>query len=193
MTRTEAARQCLAPTPGQTVGPFFTYALPYDDGPELVAPHAARALLLHGYVYDGHGNPIPDALVEIWQADERGEIPRKPGSLRRDGHTFTGFGRSPTDAAGHYQFYTVLPGLAAQAPHTAPFIAVVLFSRGLNHKLHTRIYLPDYAEVNAADVFLAALSEPERATLVAIRAEDSSLCHDIHLQGEQETVFIEFS
>lgn len=187
MMRTERA-----PTPGQTVGPFFGFALPYEGGQELIPPYHPRAVLLHGYLYDGQGDPVPDGLIEIWQADEKGEIPQKPGSLHRDGHTFTGFGRSATDAAGHYQFFTVIPGISAAAPDRAPFIAVVIFSRGLNHKLHTRIYLPDYAELTAADPFLAGLSESERATLIATRAEDGSLRHDFHLQGEKETVFLEF-
>jgi protocatechuate 3,4-dioxygenase alpha subunit len=193
MSSVDGTRQRLPPTPGQTVGPFFAIALPYDGGQQLVAPHDPRAMLLHGHLYDGRGDPIPDGVIEIWQADERGEIPRAPGSLHRDGHTFTGLGRSPTDAAGHFQFYTVLPGISAEAPEKAPFIAVAVFGRGLNHKLHTRIYLPHYAELNAVDPFLAGLDEQERATLVAIRAGDGSLCHDIHLQGEKETVFLEFS
>lgn len=181
-----------APTGGQTVGPFFDIGLPYAGGPCLVAPDDPRAVVLHGYLFDGHGEPIPDALLEIWQADERGAIPRAAGSLRRDGRTFTGFGRCPTDAAGRYRFHTVVPGVAPDAPRAAPFIAVIVFSRGLNHKLHTRIYLPDYAALNAADPFLAGLGAEERATLLAARDADGALRHDIRLQGERETVFLDF-
>jgi protocatechuate 3,4-dioxygenase alpha subunit len=147
---------------------------------------------LHGYLYDGHGDPVPDGLLEIWQADERGEIPRQPGSLHRIGHMFTGFGRAATDANGHYAFQTVLPGLAASTPGAAPFIALAVFSRGLNDKLHTRIYLPDYADLNAADSLLAGLTSAERGTLIATREADGALRHDIHLQGELETVFLAF-
>jgi protocatechuate 3,4-dioxygenase, alpha subunit len=82
-----------AATPGQTIGPFYGYALPYERGHELVPPAHARATRLHGTVYDGHGMPIPDALVEIRQADESGTVPVAEGSLRRDGMVFTGWGR----------------------------------------------------------------------------------------------------
>jgi protocatechuate 3,4-dioxygenase alpha subunit len=181
------------PTPGQTVGPFSDIGLPYAGGPQLVADDDPRAVRLHGYLYDGHGDPVPDGLLEIWQADERGKLPRQPGSLHRDGRTFTGFGRAATDANGHYQFQTVLPGVAASASGSAPFIALAVFSRGLNDKLHTRIYLPDYANLNAADPLLASLDDAERATLLAVREADGALRHDIHLQGELETVFLAFT
>src|SRR4249919_3676591 len=82
-----------APSPGQTVGPFFHFALPYDGDRALVAPGTPGAVLLHGVVYDGAGAPVPDALVEGWQADPDGTVVQRPGSLHRDGSTFTGFGR----------------------------------------------------------------------------------------------------
>jgi protocatechuate 3,4-dioxygenase, alpha subunit len=188
-----AASSRRIPTPGQTVGPFSDIGLPYAGGPQLVADDDPRAVRLHGYLYDGQGDPVPDGLLEIWQADERGEIPQTPGSLSRAEHAFTGFGRAATDAVGHYQFQTVLPGVATSAPDAAPFIALAVFSRGLNDKLHTRIYLPDYADLNAADPLLAGLSAAERATLFAVREVDGALRHDIHLQGEQETVFLAFT
>src|SRR5699024_10143875 len=75
-------------------GPFYGYALPYDHDSELVPAGSARAVRLHGVVYDGAGVPVPDALLEIWQPDENGTVPRATGSLRRDGFTFTGFGRA---------------------------------------------------------------------------------------------------
>jgi protocatechuate 3,4-dioxygenase alpha subunit len=187
-----AKRSELIPTPGQTVGPFSDIGLPYAQGPLLVSPADPRAVLLHGYLYDGHSDPVPDGLLEIWQADEHGQIPRKPGSLRRDGQTFTGFGRAATDAVGQYRFQTLLPGVVASSPHAAPFIALAVFSRGLNDKLHTRIYLPDYAQLNAADSWLSSLTEQERATLIATRDADGALRHDIHLQGQLETVFLAY-
>lgn len=180
----------LKPTAGQTVGPFYGFALPYEKGPELVPPYHPDAVLLHGVVYDGLGVGILDALVEIWQADGRGRISSQPGSLRRDGRTFTGFGRAATDPVGHYQFSTVVPGPIREG--AAPFIAVAVFARGLLDKLHTRIYLPENEEANARDPFLSSLSDAERATLVAVRDDDGNLRHDIHLQGEKETVFLEF-
>ncbi len=98
-----------APTPGQTVGPFFGYALPYDGGDRLVPLGHPGAIRLHGIVYDGAGVAIPDALIEIWQADDKGSIVAEPGSLRRDGYTFTGWGRAATDNTGRYSFTTLLP------------------------------------------------------------------------------------
>ena len=97
----------LTATPGQTIGPFYGYALPFDRGSDLVPPGSPDAIQFHGVVTDGAGNPVPDALLEIWQADADGAIPSATGSLRRDGWTFTGWGRAATDDAGHYSFSTV--------------------------------------------------------------------------------------
>ena len=99
----------MTATPGQTVGPFFHYALPYDGDRDLVPPGTPGALRLHGTVYDGAGAGVPDALVEIWQADPRGRVVQRAGSMRRDGHTFTGFGRASTDRTGAYGFTTLAP------------------------------------------------------------------------------------
>ena len=90
----------LTPTPGQTVGPFYGYALPFDGGENLVDRTHPQAVRLHGVVYDGNGDPVPDSLLEIWQADEHGRISQEPGSLIRDGYTFTGFGRQAVDNVG---------------------------------------------------------------------------------------------
>jgi protocatechuate 3,4-dioxygenase alpha subunit len=173
-------------TPGQTIGPFFGQALPYAGDSELVPAGRADAIRLHGQVLDGAGVPIPDALVEIWQADSDGVISRETGSIHRDGWTFTGWGRCETDRLGHYSFSTVLPGASAEGK--APFFAVVVFARGLLDKLLTRIYLPDHP-ANDADPLLSSLDADERATLVAT-ADAQGLRFDIHLQGERETVFL---
>ena len=90
----------LACTPGQTVGPFFHLALPYSGDSRLVSDAHAGAIRLHGTVYDGAGDAVPDALVELWQTGPDGRMVRREGSLRRDGETFTGWGRCATDAAG---------------------------------------------------------------------------------------------
>jgi protocatechuate 3,4-dioxygenase alpha subunit len=174
-------------TPGQTIGPFFGQALPYAGDSELVPPGRAGAIRLHGDVLDGDGVPIPDALVEIWQADADGVVPQQAGSLHRDGWTFTGWGRCSTDRTGHYSFSTVLPGATDEG--AAPFFAVVVFARGLLDRLFTRIYLPDHP-ANGADPLLASLAEEDRATLVAT-AEPTGLRFDIRLQGEGETVFLQ--
>ena len=174
-------------TPGQTIGPFYGQALPYDGDSDLVPPGRADAIRLHGVVYDGEGAAIPDALVEIWQADASGRVPREGGSLHRDGWTFTGWGRCSTDRTGHYSFSTVLPGRTEDG--SAPVFAVAVFARGLLDRLLTRIYLPDHP-ANAADPLLSTLPEKDRATLVA-SADATGLRFDIRLQGEGETVFLQ--
>ena len=173
-------------TPGQTIGPFYGQALPYEGDNRLVPPGRADAIRVHGHVLDGAGTPVPDALIEIWQADAAGRIPQVGGSIRRDEWTFTGFGRCSTDRTGHYSFSTVLPG--ATEDGAAPFFAVTVFARGLLDRLFTRIYLPGH-EGNASDPLLSALPEDERATLLATD-DAQGLRFDIHLQGERETVFL---
>lgn len=180
----------LPPTPGQTVGPFFGYALPYDGDGDLIDRAHPGSIRLHGTVRDGAGTPIPDAIIEIWQADADGTVPQRPGSLKRDGYTFTGFGREATDDAGHYTFTTVNPGATEQGK--APFIAVAVFARGLMHKLHTRAYLPEDTGTLASDPLLSSLSTDRRRTLMATREDDGGLLWDITLQGEDETVFLAF-
>lgn len=183
------ARRTLEPTAGQTIGPFFAFGLRYDKMHEVAFPHTPGAIVLGGTVFDGAGAPIPDSCVEIWGADADGTVSRARGSRRRDDHTFTGFGRSFTTDEGHYEFWTRNPG---SIDGKAPFFAAVVFARGLPNKLHTRIYLPDDEELLAADPLLSSLDEAERATLVATRTPDGHLHHDIHLQGEKETVFLTF-
>lgn len=178
-------------TPGQTVGPFFGYALPYTRGHELVPPGHPGAIRLHGTVRDGDGAPVPDAVLEIWQADADGRLPDQPGSLNRDGYTFTGWGRACTDNTGRYTFTTVEPG--ATDPTRPPFIAVAVFARGLLDRLFTRIYPPPAVgtdgDAPAADPFLASLPPERRHTLFAGR-DEHGLTFDVVLQGEGETVFL---
>ena len=180
----------LVPTPGQTVGPFYGYALPYDKDNELVNQGHPNSVRLHGVVYDGKGEAIPDALLEIWHADEQGNVVSREGSLVRDGYTFTGWGRTAVDNAGHYTFTTLNPG--ATEAGKAPFIMLTVFARGLMNRLFTRIYLPEDAEALASDPLLSSLSEAERKTLIATREDDGSLRLDLRLQGEDETVFLSY-
>lgn len=176
-------------TGGQTVGPFFAFGLDYDKKHEVVFPHSPGAIVLGGTVYDGAGAPIPDAVIEIWGADENGVISRETGAFRRDDHTFTGFGRAATTDTGRYEFWTRNPG---PIDGRAPFFSVVVFARGLPDKLVTRIYLPEHEDLRAADPLLSSLEPDERATLIATRTPDGYLQHDIRLQGEKETVFLAF-
>ena len=184
-----SSQAILAPTPGQTVGPFYGYALPYAGDSELVPPGRAGAIRLHGTVYDGAGQPVPDALVEIWQADENGTVPQTAGSLRRDGFSFTGFGRAAVDAEGHYSFATVRPGPTdAGSP---AFFAMTVFARGLLNRLFTRVYLPDDEAALAGDALLTSVAEDRRGTLVAT-ADSDGYTFDIRLQGDGATVFLAF-
>ncbi|MGH2406405.1 MAG: protocatechuate 3,4-dioxygenase subunit alpha [bacterium] len=180
-------------TPSQTIGPFFGFALPYEGSSRLVAPGDPAAVRIAGAVIDGAGQPVPDALLEIWQAnrvgryahpaDDRAHIPLEDG--------FTGFGRCATDDQGRFEFVTVKPGPVPgpggrmQAPH----IEVSVFARGLLNRLVTRIYFPDEKRANAADAVLSAIEDAAlRGTLIA-RQEGEDLRFDIHLQGDQETAF----
>ncbi|WP_320782985.1 protocatechuate 3,4-dioxygenase subunit alpha [Streptomyces sp. CRN 30] len=184
----------LLPTPSHTVGPFYGYALPFPGG-ERIAPvgHPDR-ITLHGHVLDGAGAPVPDAILEFWQAAPDGSLAGAPGSMRRDpvtggflgrnGTDFTGFGRVATDADGHYALFTLPPGNAG-----APYVGVCVFARGLTHHLFTRAYLSE----GGGDTLLDALPAARRATLIATAEPHRTYRFDIRLQGEGETVFLEFT
>jgi protocatechuate 3,4-dioxygenase alpha subunit len=177
-------------TPSQTIGPFYGFALPYDGGPQVAAPWNADSIRLHGVVFDGAGAPVPDALLEVWGADSAGVPIAKVGSIDRDGYTVTGFGRAPTDRDGAYSFTTVKPG--PTRADAAPYLLVTVFARGLLHHLFTRAYFGDESDRNEADPFLAGVDEARRGTLVAVPDAERSYRFDIHLQGEAETVFLDF-
>lgn len=185
------SRAIRAETPGQTVGPFFGYALPFVGGEALVPVGHPEAIRLTGRVLDGADQPVPDALLEIWQADTTGAIPRAAGSLHRDGYTFTGWGRAATDNVGRYSFTTVLPG--PMSVGGVPMIAMTVFARGLLDRLSTRIYLDDgrFTEQLQAEPFLQSLPEAERVALIATRS-GSEYGFDIRLQGGNATPFLHF-
>jgi protocatechuate 3,4-dioxygenase alpha subunit len=180
----------LVPTPGQTVGPFYGYALPFEKDNELLPPGFPGSIRLQGTVYDGAGHTIPDAILEIWQPDAEGNVVQRTGSLVRDGYTFTGWGRGAVGNTGVYTFTTVNPG--PTKPGAAPFISVAIFARGLTNRLFTRIYLPEDTEALANDPLLSSLDPERRKTLIARRDADGGLTFDIRLQGEGETVFLDF-
>lgn len=177
----------LSRTPGQTVGPFFGYAMPFTNDSELVAPSHPDAIRLHGHVIDGAGNGVPDALIEIWQRGSDGAVVDQPGSMHRDGYSFTGWGRAATDSAGHYSFSTVLPG--AGTDRTVPMFSVCVFARGLLDRLFTRAYV---VIDGAHDTFLDSLEDERRDTLIARAETDRSYIFDIVLQGAGETVFLRY-
>ena len=160
-------------TPSQTVGPYFAIGLPWPDGPD-VEPDGD--LWIRGRILDGEREPIPDALVETWQADPSG---------RYEVEGFRGFGRCPTDEDGVYAIRTVKPGaVGGQAPH----IAVAVFARGLLNHVVTRIYFPEDADAHASDPVLSSLDEDARATLISVRDGDGYR-FDVRLQGPDETAF----
>jgi protocatechuate 3,4-dioxygenase, alpha subunit len=180
-------------SPSQTVGPFLHLGLPWPDGPYVVPEGTTGAIRVAGQVIDGAGMPVPDAIVEIWQADEDGRFahpddPRGAAAPKPEG--FRGFGRCPTDAQGWYEFLTVKPGSlpAPEGGLEAPHLNVSVFARGLLDRLVTRIYFPDQTEANAADPVLLSIEESRRGTLIG-RAVGDRLRFDIHMQGENETVF----
>ena len=196
----------LPETPSQTIGPFFAVGLPWADGPDVVPEATPGAVRIGGRVLDGAGDPVPDALVETWQADPQGRFghpddPRgaaggsggPPGwSPGGSGSPFRGFGRCPTDAEGRWAVRTLKPGPlpAPDGGTEAPHLNVTVFARGLLARLVTRVYFPDEPDANAADPVLASISDPEaRARLVAV-ADGDGLRFDIRLQGDQETPFL---
>jgi protocatechuate 3,4-dioxygenase alpha subunit len=162
-------------TPSQTVGPFFSHALVWPDGADVVPDGAAGAFWLRGQVFDGAGAPVADALIETWQ------VPT--------GHR--GFGRVPTDVDGRWAVRTVRPGRvpAPDGRLQAPHVAVSVFGPGLLDRVVTRIYFPDEPS-NMDDPVLSDLPEPRRSTLIA-RATDDGFAFDVRLQGERETVFFD--
>lgn len=196
-------------TPWQTVGPFFHYALTWHGGADLVGssrlgsrkelfapeydglaqPRARQAvnaptIRVGGRVLDGAGQPVPDVMIETWQADAAGRYPTDTA----DG--FPGFGRTASGEDGAWHILTIRPGTTqAAAGAQAPHIAIGIFGRGLLKRLVTRAYFADAAE-NVGDPVLSLVPEDRRHTLLA-RAGAEGWIFDIHLQGENETVFFD--
>ncbi|OIJ66355.1 protocatechuate 3,4-dioxygenase subunit alpha [Streptomyces mangrovisoli] len=201
MTKIDTSRpESVLPTPSHTVGPFYGYALPFRGGEDIAPLGHPDTITVHGYVYDGEGVGLPDALVEVWGADPEGNVPAVDGSIRRDpasggyvgrnGVEFTGWGRIQTDADGHWYARTLRPGARGDS---APYLSVCVFARGLLMHLFTRVYLPGDPAALAADPLLAGLDDARRETLVAREETAGTYRFDIRLQGEGETVFLEFT
>ena len=155
------------PTPSQTIGPFFGFALPFHDGPNAAGPDARAAIRIEGQLLDGANEPVPDGLVEMWGGGQ--------------------FARCRTDPEGVFHFTMRKP--AAEPPH-APHVDLMVFARGLLRQVATRIYFPEEVDANAQDPALAMVDPERRQTLIASR--DGDVLHfDIRLQGEGETVFFQ--
>ncbi len=176
----------LIATPWQTVGPFFHIGCTKLNRTDLV-PSDKSALTIEGRILDGDGKPVPDAMIEIWQADAQGRYLSEAGPSE-----FRGFGRSATDTEGRFHFRTVKPGAVSftgsrmQAPH----LAVSILMRGLLKRLVTRMYFPDES-ANATDPVLTLVDASRQNTLIARPAESGHLLWNVILQGEAETVFFD--
>jgi protocatechuate 3,4-dioxygenase alpha subunit len=158
-------------TPSQTVGPFFRIGLSTTIGSHIAGEGTTGAVRISGQVFDGAGEPVPDAMIETWQAE--------------------GAGRCATDDEGHFAIVTTKPARSGvDGDAGAPHLDVSVFARGLLMRLVTRMYFPDEEEANAVDPVLIAIAPEARSTLVAVR-EDGGLRFDIHLQGARETVFFD--
>lgn len=185
----------LQATTSQTVGPYFHIGLAWQFQEDLTAPGVAgERVEIEGRVLDADGNPVNDAMVEIWQANSHGkynhpdDVQQKPLEPQ-----FFGYGRVPTDENGRFHFVTIKPGPVPgpdgklQAPH----IAVSVFSRGLLRRLVSRIYFPDEPG-NASDPVMDLVPPSRRHTLIANKGtRDGLLMWNVILQGPNETVFFD--
>jgi protocatechuate 3,4-dioxygenase alpha subunit len=186
----------LQATTSQTVGPYFSIGLTRLKKNNLAGPGASgEQVTIAGRVLDGHGKPVPDAMLEIWQANSHGKYshpedtqdkPLEPG--------FDGYGRIPVDENGEFTFTTIKPG-AVPGPDgkpQAPHIAVSVFARGLLRRLVTRIYFPDET-ANANDFVLHLVEPARRGTLIAKKStgQNGAFEWNVVLQGADETVFFD--
>jgi protocatechuate 3,4-dioxygenase alpha subunit len=186
----------LPTTPSQTVGPFFQFLIrPGEE--RAVPPGQAGAIRLEGRLTDGEGAPVPDAMLELWQADAGGRYPHPddPRSGECD-PGFTGFARAGTDADGRFSFVTVKPGaVPAVAGHgdQAPHLAMSVFARGLLDRVVTRVYFSDDEALLSSDPVLALVDVDRRSSLIAVADVTDPSCYrfDVRLQGDGETVFFE--
>ena len=191
-------------TPSQTVGPFFKYGLTPDGqydwndafSSNIVTPDiSGDRIRVEGRVFDGDGQPVPDAMLEVWQADAQGCFADPQDKRALPNAAFRGFGRCGTDENGAYAFDTIKPGQVADpdGKPQAPHILLAVFARGMLRHLYTRIYLGDEA-ANAADPVLAIVPPERRSTLIAVRESGNGNALyrlDLRLQGDNETVFFE--
>ena len=189
-------------TPSQTVGPFFKYGLTPNGQYEwndaftnnLVTPDASGdRIRVEGRVFDGDGQPVPDCMLEVWQADAQGRFADPQDKRALPNAKFRGFGRCGTDANGMFAFDTIKPGSVPDpdGKPQAPHLLLAVFARGMLRHLYTRIYFGDEA-ANDNDPVLAAVPADRRATLIAARDGAGGVYRlDLHLQGDDETVFFD--
>ncbi len=186
----------LQATTSQTVGPYGLIGLDWMIVDNLAGPAVAgERITIEGRMLDSDGVPVPDGMVEIWQANAEGKYAHHDDTQeKRVEPQFRGFGRVLTDDEGRFRFTTIKPG-AVPGPDgkiQAPHIAVSVFARGLLRRLVTRIYFPD-EPANAQDFFLSQVESTRRGTLIAKKTDGKpgALRWDIFLRGDEETVFFD--
>jgi protocatechuate 3,4-dioxygenase, alpha subunit len=186
----------LPATTSQTVGPFFQLGCAPLYRTELAGPGVSgERVIIQGRVLDGDGQAVPDAVLEVWQADASGEYAQRVGLDAKAGEgAFFGFGRIPTDANGNFHFSTIKPGCvgAPDGTRQAPHILVSVFARGLLTRLVTRIYFPE-EPLNESDFVLSKVEAGRRGTLMAKPVSGSSELREwnVILQSADETVFFD--
>ena len=193
-------------TPSQTAGPYVHIGLTpnylgtkgvykHDLGSDLITKDTkGKPIQIEGYIYDGNGDPLLDAVMETWQADADGIYNSPEDKRKRKSGDFMGWGRVPTDfKSGLYRFRTIKPGKVpwpdggTQAPH----ILLWIIARGINLGLNTRLYFGDEETANAKDPVLLKQPANRRAGLIAKKTKEGHYRFDIYLQGEKETVFFD--
>jgi protocatechuate 3,4-dioxygenase alpha subunit len=180
-------------TPSQTVGPYFAIGLPWPEGPHAVTSDTPGTITIAGSVYDGAGVPVPDFLLETWQADPEGRFNDLHGhGGPSDTPGFRGFARYGVETGdGSFEILTLKPG-RVKGPRDAlmaPHVAVTIMARGMLNRCVTRIYFGDEPEANAEDPVLALVPAERRRTLIAEADGNGGYRFDIRLQGPGETVF----
>ena len=186
----------LIATPSQTVGPYYSIGMDALNCVDLAAKAGAgERIIVTGRVLDGDGAGVPDAVLELWQANAAGRYAHpEDRQMKPLDAGFTGFGRVPTDKDGRFRFTTIKPGPVPGRGNSmqAPHIVVAVFMRGLLRHLYTRIYFSDEA-TNAADPVLALVEDAaRRRTLIAARQGGANEYRfDVVMQGARETVFFD--
>jgi protocatechuate 3,4-dioxygenase alpha subunit len=188
----------LYTTASQTVGPYLHIGLAWLDNGNLAADGVSgERVAISGRIFDGNGAPVPDGMIEIWQANAHGKYAH-PDDTRElpEEAAFRGFGRLPTGPNGEFLFTTIKPGRVPGPGGTlqAPHIVATVFMRGLLKHLVTRIYFEDEA-ANADDPVLALVPDDRRSTLIARKTGSGAYEFNVVIQGQAngqgETVFFD--